>query len=79
MTTHLFHCKRRMTYPIEDFKWSWIKTMSKPYLEEASEKILCWYPKWNEQENVIIKCGGFPNVSLNEDPRRHQLQPRVGP
>ncbi|RDX75439.1 hypothetical protein CR513_44664, partial [Mucuna pruriens] len=29
MTDHLFHNKRKTKCPIEDFKWSWIKTMSK--------------------------------------------------
>ncbi|RDX78738.1 hypothetical protein CR513_40936, partial [Mucuna pruriens] len=68
MTAHLFHSKQRMACPIEDSHWSWVKVMSKSEwtqcLEEASEKTICWYPKWNEQENVIIKCGGFPNVPL---------------
>ncbi|RDX89677.1 hypothetical protein CR513_28561, partial [Mucuna pruriens] len=29
MTTHLFHSKCKMTCPVEDFKWCWVKTMSK--------------------------------------------------
>ncbi|RDX64757.1 hypothetical protein CR513_56652, partial [Mucuna pruriens] len=28
MAAHLFHSKRRMTYPIEDHYWSWIKPMT---------------------------------------------------
>ncbi|RDY01718.1 hypothetical protein CR513_14910, partial [Mucuna pruriens] len=56
MTVHLFHNKRRMAYPMKDFKWSWIKTMSKHTRPS--------YPKWDEREDIIIKCGGFPNVPL---------------
>ncbi|RDY09151.1 hypothetical protein CR513_06522, partial [Mucuna pruriens] len=29
MIAHLFHSKRKMACPVEDFKWCWIKTMSK--------------------------------------------------
>ncbi|RDY11806.1 hypothetical protein CR513_03472, partial [Mucuna pruriens] len=54
MTANLFHSKCKMVCPIEDFKWSWIKTMSKldwtQYLDEAFERTICWYPKWNERE-----------------------------
>ncbi|RDX92949.1 hypothetical protein CR513_24846, partial [Mucuna pruriens] len=34
------------------------------HLDEASEKSICWYPQWNEREDTIIRCGGFPNVPL---------------
>ncbi|RDX85483.1 hypothetical protein CR513_33322, partial [Mucuna pruriens] len=33
-------------------------------LEEASEKSIRWYPPWNEREQIIIKCEGYPNVPL---------------
>ncbi|RDY02240.1 hypothetical protein CR513_14332, partial [Mucuna pruriens] len=31
MTAHLFHSKGRTTCPIEDFKWSWVKAMSREF------------------------------------------------
>ncbi|RDY13952.1 hypothetical protein CR513_01043, partial [Mucuna pruriens] len=68
LTSHLFQCKHRTTCPIEDFKWSWILPMTKEEwvrkLEEASEKSIRWYPPWNEREQIIIKCEGYPNVPL---------------
>ncbi|RDY11798.1 hypothetical protein CR513_03487, partial [Mucuna pruriens] len=29
-----------------------------------TEKSINWYPRWNEREDVIIKCRGFSNVPL---------------
>ncbi|RDX90041.1 hypothetical protein CR513_28136, partial [Mucuna pruriens] len=53
---------------IEDFTWSWIKSMSKEqwakHLSEASERTIQWYPTWNEREQVTLRCGGYPNVPL---------------
>ncbi|RDX73019.1 hypothetical protein CR513_47422, partial [Mucuna pruriens] len=34
------------------------------HLDEALEKSIRWYPRWNEREDVIIKCEGFSNVPL---------------
>ncbi|RDY06353.1 hypothetical protein CR513_09672, partial [Mucuna pruriens] len=46
----------------------WISPMTKEEwvrkLDEASEKLIHWYPPWNEREHVIIKCEGYPNVPL---------------
>ncbi|RDX63946.1 hypothetical protein CR513_57558, partial [Mucuna pruriens] len=33
-------------------------------LDEATKKLICWYPRWNEREDMIIKCRGFSNVPL---------------
>ncbi|RDX99198.1 hypothetical protein CR513_17782, partial [Mucuna pruriens] len=33
-------------------------------LDEASERIICWYSPWNEREHIIVKCEGYPNVPL---------------
>ncbi|RDY10625.1 hypothetical protein CR513_04822, partial [Mucuna pruriens] len=68
MIAHLFHNKRKTTCPIEDFKWSWIRSMSKvrwiEYLDRASKRTIRWYPLWNKREQLIMRCGGFPNVPL---------------
>ncbi|RDX79699.1 hypothetical protein CR513_39840, partial [Mucuna pruriens] len=68
LTSHFFHCKNKTTFPIEDFKWSWIRPMTKEAwvrkLDEASERTVRWYPPWNEREHMIIKCGGYLNVPL---------------
>ncbi|RDX60658.1 hypothetical protein CR513_61180, partial [Mucuna pruriens] len=68
LIVHLFHCKSKTTCHIEDFKWSWIKAMTKEQwvrqLGEAFERMICWYPSWNEREQMITKCGGYPNVPL---------------
>ncbi|RDX76838.1 hypothetical protein CR513_43133, partial [Mucuna pruriens] len=52
LIAHLFHSKRKTTCPIEDFKWSWIRTMSHArwaeQLDGALERIIHWYPPWNE-------------------------------
>ncbi|RDX63962.1 hypothetical protein CR513_57542, partial [Mucuna pruriens] len=53
---------------IEDHHWSCITLMTKAEwtsrLDESMEKMVHWYPQWNEKEDVIIKWGGFPNVPL---------------
>ncbi|RDX60130.1 hypothetical protein CR513_61758, partial [Mucuna pruriens] len=58
----------KIVFPIEDFKWSWVKPMSKEqwvkHLSEASKRTIRWYPTWYEQERVILGCGGYPNVPL---------------
>ncbi|RDX76681.1 hypothetical protein CR513_43303, partial [Mucuna pruriens] len=68
MTTHLFHSKGRTKCPIEYHNWSWIKPMTKAEwticLDEATEKSIRWYPRWNKREDVTIKCRGFSNVPL---------------
>ncbi|RDX63707.1 hypothetical protein CR513_57829, partial [Mucuna pruriens] len=33
-------------------------------LDEASKRSIRWYPQWNERNDMIIRCGGFPNVPL---------------
>ncbi|RDY04087.1 hypothetical protein CR513_12233, partial [Mucuna pruriens] len=56
LTAHLFHNKGKTTCPIEDFKWSWIGTMTKEqwvkHLSKASERTIRWYPPWNEPEQA---------------------------
>ncbi|RDX74174.1 hypothetical protein CR513_46104, partial [Mucuna pruriens] len=68
MTAHLFHGKKKTTCPIEDHRWSCIRPLAKAKwatrLDEATEKTIRWYPQWNKREDVIIKCGGFPNIPL---------------
>ncbi|RDX95785.1 hypothetical protein CR513_21642, partial [Mucuna pruriens] len=48
VTAHLFHSKRKATDPIEDHRWSWIRTMTMAewtkQLGDAFEKSICWYP-----------------------------------
>ncbi|RDX97957.1 hypothetical protein CR513_19201, partial [Mucuna pruriens] len=43
-------------------------TMSKAewtnHLDEATEKSIRWYPRLNERDDTIFRCGGFPNVPL---------------
>ncbi|RDX97833.1 hypothetical protein CR513_19351, partial [Mucuna pruriens] len=34
------------------------------YLRQSTYKLVRWYLKWNEREDVIYRCGGFPNVPL---------------
>ncbi|RDX70353.1 hypothetical protein CR513_50411, partial [Mucuna pruriens] len=68
MTAHFFHSKKKTTCPMEDHHWSWIKPMTRvkwtKCLNEASKRSIRWYPQWNKGEDVIIRCGGFPNVPL---------------
>ncbi|RDY03630.1 hypothetical protein CR513_12766, partial [Mucuna pruriens] len=68
LTSHLFHYKSKTECLMEDFKWSWIITMSKEHwvrqLSEASERTICWYPPWNERENMITRYRGYPNIPL---------------
>ncbi|RDY12587.1 hypothetical protein CR513_02580, partial [Mucuna pruriens] len=33
-------------------------------LDQATERTIHWYPMWNEREEIIVRCGGFLNVSL---------------
>ncbi|RDX85211.1 hypothetical protein CR513_33648, partial [Mucuna pruriens] len=62
--------KGRTTCPMEDYHWSWVKTiigtMSKAewtkHLDEATKKSISWYSRWNERDDMIIRCGEFPNV-----------------
>ncbi|RDX98223.1 hypothetical protein CR513_18881, partial [Mucuna pruriens] len=55
------------TYGLQHI-YSTIRTMSKAewtkHLDEATEMSICWYPRWNERDDTIIRCGGFPNVPL---------------
>ncbi|RDX66106.1 hypothetical protein CR513_55166, partial [Mucuna pruriens] len=34
------------------------------HLGEATGKSIRWYLRWNERDDIIIRCGGFPNVSM---------------
>ncbi|RDX91775.1 hypothetical protein CR513_26197, partial [Mucuna pruriens] len=68
MTSHLFHSKTKSSCPIEDFKWCCIKIMSKDLwaklFDHVIERTIRWYLAWNKREEIIVKCGGFPNVPL---------------
>ncbi|RDX75448.1 hypothetical protein CR513_44657, partial [Mucuna pruriens] len=48
LTTYLFHNTRKAACPIEDYRWSWIKTMTKAewtkQLDDAFERSIHWYP-----------------------------------
>ncbi|RDY14323.1 hypothetical protein CR513_00601, partial [Mucuna pruriens] len=35
-----------------------------PMLGEASKRTIHWYPAWNEREQMITRCRGYPNVPL---------------
>ncbi|RDY02068.1 hypothetical protein CR513_14505, partial [Mucuna pruriens] len=40
------------------------------HLFQCKTKTVCpmtirWYPPWNEREHMIIKCGGYPNGTIN--------------
>ncbi|RDY00183.1 hypothetical protein CR513_16664, partial [Mucuna pruriens] len=71
LTAHLFHSRKRTRCPIEDHYWSCVKPLTKvewtARLDEAIERSIRWYPQWNEREDVIIHCGGFPNIPLMEE------------
>ncbi|RDX72485.1 hypothetical protein CR513_48025, partial [Mucuna pruriens] len=64
MTAHLFHSKCKTMSPLEDLKWNHVKVGLDPIPKRSFRKKIRWYPKWNEREEVIVKCGGFPNVPL---------------
>ncbi|RDY12211.1 hypothetical protein CR513_03014, partial [Mucuna pruriens] len=59
---------KRTRCPIEDHYWSCVKPLTKAEwtarLDEATKRSIRWYPQWNEREDVIIRCGGFPNIPL---------------
>ncbi|RDY06724.1 hypothetical protein CR513_09250, partial [Mucuna pruriens] len=54
--THTSPCRCITTHPIEDLKWCWIKNkIGKEwahFLRELTNKVIRWYTKWNEQEEV---------------------------
>ncbi|RDX87507.1 hypothetical protein CR513_31008, partial [Mucuna pruriens] len=54
--------------PHEDYRWSWVKIMTKAewtkLLDDTSKRPIHWYSHWNESEDTIIRCGGFPNVPM---------------
>ncbi|RDX64791.1 hypothetical protein CR513_56602, partial [Mucuna pruriens] len=81
MTTCLFHNKRKTTCPVEDFKSSWIKPMSKArwieYLDRASKRTIRWYPLWNEREQLIMRYRGFLNVPLMGTQRGIKYNPEL--
>ncbi|RDY05558.1 hypothetical protein CR513_10592, partial [Mucuna pruriens] len=66
LTTHLFHSNKTTRCPIEDHYWSCVKLLTKAEwttcLDEAIVRSIWWYPQWNERNDMIIYCGGFPNV-----------------
>ncbi|RDY04082.1 hypothetical protein CR513_12249, partial [Mucuna pruriens] len=68
LIAHMFHSKCKSVCPMEDFKWCLMKAMTNKewaqHLRHATERTVCWYPKWNEWKDIIYKCGGFPNVPL---------------
>ncbi|RDY02337.1 hypothetical protein CR513_14222, partial [Mucuna pruriens] len=80
ITAHLFHSKGRTTCLVEEFKWSWVKAMSRECwakrLNGASERIIRWYPSLNEREKMIIRCGRYPNEAINYNPELTSRQAR---
>ncbi|RDX82626.1 hypothetical protein CR513_36560, partial [Mucuna pruriens] len=68
LTAHLFHSSKKTRCPIEDHYWSYVKPLTKEKwtarLDEATERSIRWYRQWNERDDVIIHCGGFPNIPL---------------
>ncbi|RDX72872.1 hypothetical protein CR513_47583, partial [Mucuna pruriens] len=68
LTVHLFHSSKKTKCLVEDHYWSFVKPLTKSewtaHLDEATERTIYWYPQWNEREEVIIRCGGFPNIPL---------------
>ncbi|RDX67903.1 hypothetical protein CR513_53169, partial [Mucuna pruriens] len=66
VVTHVFHNKCKMMCPMEDFRWCFVKLMSNKewtqYLRRSTDKVVCWYPKWNEKEDLgyrgtYLVCG----------------------
>ncbi|RDY03990.1 hypothetical protein CR513_12351, partial [Mucuna pruriens] len=74
LVVHLFHSKGRTTCPIEDYHWSWVKTMSKAewtkHLDEATEKSICWYPL--EHASLTFED---PRLSANGEPHSSHAGP----
>ncbi|RDX98901.1 hypothetical protein CR513_18116, partial [Mucuna pruriens] len=68
LIAHLFHSSKKTRCLIKDHHWSCIRPLTKvewtSRLDEATEKSICWYPQWNEREDVIIQSRGFPNIPL---------------
>ncbi|RDY13545.1 hypothetical protein CR513_01509, partial [Mucuna pruriens] len=68
LTAHLFHNSKKTKCPIEDHYWSCIKPLTRAkwttHLDKATKRLIHWYPQWNEREDVIIRCRGFPNIPL---------------
>ncbi|RDX66183.1 hypothetical protein CR513_55078, partial [Mucuna pruriens] len=48
-------------------------------LDDTSEKSIRWYPQWNEREDMIIRCGGFPNVPLIGTQGAINYNPKLAP
>ncbi|RDX74771.1 hypothetical protein CR513_45435, partial [Mucuna pruriens] len=68
LTAHLFQCKTKTVCPVEDFKWSCVRTMTKEQwvrrLGEVTERTIRWYPTSNERQEMITNCGEYPNIPL---------------
>ncbi|RDX67000.1 hypothetical protein CR513_54182, partial [Mucuna pruriens] len=68
LMTHISLCRCITTRPIEDLKWCWIKKKTGKewarFLRELTNKVIRWYPKWKEWEEVWYWCGKFPNIPL---------------
>ncbi|RDY00260.1 hypothetical protein CR513_16576, partial [Mucuna pruriens] len=68
LIAQLFHNSKKTRCPIKDHYWSCVKLLTKAEwtarLDEATKRSIRWYPHWNERDDVIIYCGGFPNVPL---------------
>ncbi|RDX62140.1 hypothetical protein CR513_59562, partial [Mucuna pruriens] len=66
MTTHCRPGRCKTGCPIEDYKWGCVRMMSGEewihHFMGLSENTINWYPKWNERETFISKCGKSPNV-----------------
>ncbi|RDX85815.1 hypothetical protein CR513_32938, partial [Mucuna pruriens] len=68
MTAHCCPGRCKTGCPIEDYKWGCIRMMpGEEWIHlfmGLTESTIEWYPKWNERETFIAKCGKSPNVPL---------------
>ncbi|RDY14359.1 hypothetical protein CR513_00582, partial [Mucuna pruriens] len=68
MTAHCCPGRCKTGCPVEDYKWGCIRMMpGEEWIHlfmGLTESAIDWYPKWNERETFIARCGKFPNVPL---------------
>ncbi|RDX69715.1 hypothetical protein CR513_51134, partial [Mucuna pruriens] len=68
MTTHCCPGRCKTGCPVEDYKWGCVRMMpGEEWIHlfmGLTESAIEWYPKWNERETFIARCGKSPNVPL---------------
>ncbi|RDY12730.1 hypothetical protein CR513_02434, partial [Mucuna pruriens] len=81
LTAHMFTNKCRNLCPIEDLKWSFVKTMTNKewaqYLRNSSDKSVCWYLKRNERETLSTNMRASPMYPLTHPPMEESMAPFV--